>query len=1119
MKLSPRHIAPVLLLLLATSWYSCSKKQTTSALFETLNSDSTGIQFANQLTPTPSFNLFSYMYYYNGAGVGAGDVNNDGLTDLFFASNQHQNTLYLNKGQMHFEDITEKAGIPKDSSWSTGVSMVDINADGLLDIYVCRVSQYKNLTGSNQLLVCQGIDQQGIPHYKDEAAAYGLNFSGFSTQAAFLDFDLDGDLDMFLLNHSVNHDGNYAPRAQFINTTDSLAGHRFYRNDSKRLPDGKFIPAFINITAAAGINSSRIGYGLGIAVSDINLDGWPDIYIGNDFHENDYLYINRHNGTFSEEATKRIKHSSQFSMGVDAADINNDAWPDIVSMDMLPNDPYMLRRSLSEDAYDIFQHKLAYGYSYQYARNNLQLNLRNGYFSEIGQYAGMYATDWSWSAMLMDFDNDGWKDLFVSNGIPKRMNDIDYINFVSGEELQNKLRNNGIQDKDLALINKFPEIKLPNQFFRNNGALQFEDMAARVDNNLPTFSNGAAYADLDNDGDLDIVVNNINDKALIYCNNAQKDTVKNSYLAVQLQGPAGNTSAIGAKVLVWQQQQVHLYEMQPVHGFLSSMHTPVHVGLGRQQPDSIRVVWPDNTSQRIDWKKGGLQKISYASGLPSFDYNQLQQNQKAASKIAVQDLTEQSGLRFTHQENLFNEFDREALMPKMLSTEGPALAVADINHDGLEDIFFGGAKTIAGQVWMQQQNGKFIMMPEPALQADSMWEHVDAQWADLNGDTHPDLVIATGGNEYFGNDPHLQPLLYLNDGTGRLTKKENAFGNVYATQSKILVQDFTGDGIPDLFVAGRAVPWQYGITPRSYLLQNNGQAQFNDVTAQWCPALLSPGMVTDALFTDLDKDKKPDLVLCYEWGGIDAFYHKGKAFQQSTISNAAGWWQCLYATDADNDGDIDFIAGNYGLNNRLKASEKEPVKLYVNDFDGNGRTEQVMTYFLKGQEIPFASKLQLDKQMPSQKKKFLYAEAFAKASIEEMFGKEKLKQSKQYQANWFANSVLINNGKGQFELKPLPAMAQLSNIRCVMQLDANHDQLSDYLVLGNFTEYHVELGRQDANYGTLLINRGNGLFTAEIVAGALLDGEVRRISSIRVNNQKVYVLARNNGKAQLISLE
>lgn len=1097
--------------------FACGKKQQADRLFETLPSDSTGIHFTNTLTPTPDFNLFSYMYYYNGAGVGAGDVNNDGLTDLFFAANQQQNRLYLNKGGMRFEDITAAANIPTDSSWSTGVSMIDLNADGLLDIYVCRVSQYKGLTGSNQLLICKGIDENGIPHYEEKAAAYGIDFSGFSTQAAFLDYDLDGDLDMFLLNHSVNHDGNYAPRANFVNTYDTLAGHRFYRNDSRVGANGEWKPDFTNITQQTGINSSRIGYGLGVAVSDFNLDGWPDLYVGNDFHENDYLYINQQNGRFSEEGTQRIRHTSQFSMGVDAADMNNDGWPDIVSMDMLPNDPYMLRRSLSEDAYDIFQHKLAYGYSYQYARNNLQLNLRNGHFAEIGQYAGIHATDWSWSAMLMDFDNDGWKDLFVSNGIPKRMNDIDYINFVSGEELQNKLRSNGIRQQDLALIKKFPEIKLPNHFFRSKGNLQFEDVGAQVAGNLPTFSNGAAYADLDNDGDLDIVVNNINDKALVYKNNTNADTVRKSFTRFSLTGNSSNTQAIGAKIIVWQNKQVQLYENQPVHGFLSSMQTPLHIGLGSQLPDSITVVWPNNSYERLTFDIGKTNRVLYKPGLPKFDYQRIQKWIRPQSQVVFSDITNATGLLHRHIENPFNEFDREALLPKMLSTEGPALAIADINRDGKEDVFIGSSKTYAGTVWLQQKNGGFARMQQPALQADSMWEHTDAQWADLNGDTFPDLIIATGGNEYYGNDPHLQPLLYLNDGTGRLTKKENAFGHVYATQSKVLVHDFSGDGKPDLFIAGRAVPWQYGLVPPSYFLQNDGKGNFTDVTPQRCKALQQAGMITDALFTDLNNDGKPDLIVAYEWGGIDAFYQNGSMFEQHAITNAAGWWQCLYASDIDKDGDTDFIAGNYGLNNRLQASQKQPVTLYVNDFDGNGRTEQVLSYFLQGIEIPFASKLQLEKQMPSQKKKFLYAENFAKASMEEMFGKEKLQASIQWKANHFASNVIRNDGNGKFSVMPLPPMAQLSTLRCVVEINANNDTLPDYLVLGNFTEYHVELGRQDANLGTLLINRGKGLFDAEVVKGALLKGETRRIKPIALGSQQAFVLAKNNDSVQIIT--
>jgi enediyne biosynthesis protein E4 len=1096
---------------------ACTKKHTAPPLFDTLTANSTGLHFSNELKPSPDFNLFSYMYYYNGAGVGVGDVNNDGLVDIFFAANQQQNRLYLNKGNMVFEDVTSKANIPEDSLWSTGVSMVDINADGLLDIYVCRVSQYKILRGSNQLLICKGIDENGTPFYEDEAAAYGLDFSGFSTHAAFLDYDLDGDLDLFLLNHSVNHDGNYAPRANFINTMDSLAGHRMFRNDSKTMPDGSFVPLFTDVTNATGINSSRIGYGLGIAVSDINLDGLPDIYVGNDFHENDYLYINQGDGTFIEEGTQRLKHTSQFSMGVDAADINNDGWPDIVSMDMLPNDPYMIRRSLSEDAYDIFQHKLAYGYSHQYARNNLQLNMRNGRFSEIGQLAGIQATDWSWSAMLMDFDNDGFKDLFVSNGIPKRMNDIDYINFVSGEALQTKLRNDGIEDGDLALIEKFPEIKLPNHFFNNNGALRFEDITDNIKSNLPTFSNGAAFADFDNDGDLDIVVNNINDKAIIYRNNTNKDSSTAAFASFLLTGTKANTSAIGAKLLVWNQGQVRMYENQPVHGFLSSMHIPLHIGLHQSEPDSITIVWPDNSFENIDWTPGKLNNISYKNDLPKFNYAVLRQWLAPVSNLIFTDITNATGLDFKHIENPFNEFDRESLMPKMLSTEGPALATADINGDGLEDIFIGGSKTNVAAVWLQKPNGRFVRMAQPALQADSMWEHVDAQWADLNGDHFPDLIIATGGNEYYGNDPHLQPLLYLNDGTGLLTKNESAFENVFVTQSKVLVQDFTGDGIPDLFIAGRAIPWRYGIAPPSFLLQNDGKGHFTDVTKSWCPELQTAGFVTDALFIDLNNDNKPDLVLCYEWGGIDAFYHDGKSFRQSALSKASGWWQCLYATDIDNDGDTDFIVGNYGLNHRLKATEKQPVRLYVNDFDGNGRIEQILTYYLKGTEIPLATKITLEKQMPSLKKKYLYAETFAKARLKEMFDKEKWNTSIQWKANYFSNAVLINDGNGNFSLQPLPLMAQFSTIRCIMKVDANGDALPDYLVLGNFTEYNIELGRQDANYGTLLINRGQGKFDAEVIQGDLIDGEVRKLHPITIGNRLALALAQNNAPMKIIA--
>ncbi len=723
---------------------SCSeKKGLQSPLFETIDTRQSGINFINKLTPTPQFNLFSYMYYYNGSGIGAGDFNNDGLIDLFFSANQGDNKLFLNKGDLKFTDVTATAQIPQDSGWSTGVSVIDINNDGLLDIYICKVGHYKTLKSRNQLLICQGIDKEGIPFYKDEAQEYGLDFSGFSTQAVFLDYDGDGDLDMFLLNHSVNHDGNYAPRNVFFNTYDSLAGQRLYRNDSYKNSSGETKIHFTDVTKESGINGSRIGYGLGVVVADINLDGWPDIYVGNDFHENDYLYINQKNGTFSEENNERLMHTSQFSMGVDAADINNDGFPEIISMDMLPYDPYILRRSLAEDDYNIFMQKIFYGYNYQYSRNNLQYNRHNGMFSEIGQYAGIYATDWSWAALWMDFDNDGNKDLFVSNGIPKRMNDIDYINFVSSDVIQQKLINKNMNDQDMALLNKFPEIKIPNKFFSNTGNLLFRDMTDSIKNNTLSFSNGAIYADLDNDGDLDIVVNNINDPALVYKNKAN-DKKDRPFATITLKGSEKNINAVGAKIVLFANGGIRTYENTPVHGFQSSMQIPILIGLYKTKIDSAFLIWPDNSYQSIEIKDNQHLTFSYTHNLPKFDYTIITSFNKNYSS-PMEDITSISGLDYQHVENPFNEFDREPLLPHMLSTEGPALAVADINHDGLEDIFIGASKTNHGAVFLQTKDGKFIKKEIPEMKKDSMWESVDAIWVDVNNDGNPDLVIASWG--------------------------------------------------------------------------------------------------------------------------------------------------------------------------------------------------------------------------------------------------------------------------------------------------------------------------------------------------------------------------------------
>lgn len=715
----------------------------------------------------------------------------------------------------------------------------------------------------------------------------------------------------------------------------------------------------------------------------------------------------------------------------------------------------------------------------------------------------------------MDFDNDGLKDLFISNGIPRRLNDIDYINFISNRELQEKMQSESPGQDDLDLIEKSPQIKIPSKFFKNNGDLRFTDVGDRIGNAKRTYSNGAIYADLDNDGDLDIVVNNIDESPLLY-RNTSNDKKDKPFVEIKLKGPARNINALGAKMVVFANGGIRTYEKYPVRGFLSSAEIPIHIGLDKTKIDSAFLIWPDNTFQpvRLDPANPFL-TLTYRKGLAAFDYSRITNFRKSSSR-PMEDITARTNLLYRHVENDFNEFDRETLIPRMISTEGPALAIGDLNQDGLDDVFIGSARNSKSVIWLQNRSGKFTRTSQPDLDKDSIYEDVDACITDVDHDGKPDLVVASGGNEFYGPDFHLTPRVYLGDGKGNFHKREGAFDSLYVNASCISPFDFNGDGYPDLFIGGRSVPNNYGEIPRSYLLQNDGTGHFTDVTDRLAPDLAHIGFVTRALWFDLNKDGQKDLLLCLEWGGIVAFINDHGHFTKKMLTTRKGWWNFILPVDLNNDGKIDLIAGNLGLNSKLRASEKEPVRLYYYDFDGNGKKDQILTYYIGGRELPFASLAELERQIPEIKKKYLYAGDFAKASLSDLFSISKLEKADTLSADYFSNAVLINNGNLDFTIHPLPWQGQLSTYRDAAVVNANDDSLPDILLMGNFYENSVEMGRNDADFGTILLNHGNGCFTAETINGLQVKGQVRHIGKITIGKTPAFILARNNDSAMVI---
>jgi hypothetical protein len=1073
-------------------------------LFSLLEPSYTGIDFANELDENERFNIIKYLYFYNGAGVATGDVNNDGLPDVFFTSNQHSNKLYLNKGDFRFEDVTASAGL-KDvehagRSWKTGVSMADVNGDGWLDIYVCEVGYYKSINGRNKLYINQGPDAGGQVRFEEQASAYGLDFKGFAQQSAFFDYDLDGDLDLLLVAHSVHSAESYA-RGEQRTVRDSLSRDVLYRNDDNH---------FYEVGEQSGIFGGPMGYGLGLVVSDLNGDGWPDIYITNDFHEHDYLYLNNGNRMglpqFTEQIAAATGHTSTFSMGVDAADLNNDGLCDIMSLDMKPEDEQVLKASAGADHYNLYQMKLSYGYHYQFPRNCLQLAQGNQptaggrlpRYAEVAELSGVAATDWSWGTLLADFDNDGWKDIFVTNGIWRRPNDLDYLRYSSGEQAQRYAT-------DLELAAKMPQGAVGNYAFRNacrsaGEVPLFENASQAWGLNLKGYSNGAAWADFDQDGDLDLVVNNLNSTAAMYRNEAGKMS-GNNYLRIKLEGGGSNRFGIGARVLVQTPGNSQLQELSPTRGWLSSSDHCLVFGLGKAtSATSVTVIWPGGKTQSMQQVNANQtlvlrqQEAGSSPGIPSEDPLPLLSALPFPGNAAP-----------LHTENRFTDFNIEPLLPYLLSTQGPGLALADLNGDGQDDFYLCGAKGQAGQLWLSAGDGQWQPTEQPAFAADFLFEDVEACFLDVEKDGDMDLFVVSGGGEYRPGAEQLRHRLYRNDSRGSFSRDPASFPS--SNGACVVPGDFNGDGATDLFVGSRSVPGSYGLSPQSFLLINDGSGHFSDAAEELFPGLSTAGMVTSAAWMEAEQR----LAVAGEWMGVKIWERGQKAALEIPHSN--GLWNALSAADWDGDGDLDLMAGNWGENSTWRASGEQPMSLFVKDFDQNGATDPVLAYHRQGKRYTFASRDELAGQMPDLKKQFVQYGAFASSTFEQVFPDGLLQGAQQWRVEQLKSCYFENQGGGRFEMRPLPAEVQTGPVQALLPGDFDGDGRLDVLLAGNWLGVQPSLGRQDALQGNLLKGDGAGNFEAMPASqhGFYVPGEVRDLRLARgMAGQSWILVARNN---------
>ena len=1072
-------------------------------LFELLPPGATGVTFTNALPESADINIINYLYYYDGGGVAVGDVNNDGLPDLYFTSNLGSNHLYLNKGNYRFADVTAQAGVADSEGWKTGVTMADVNGDGKLDIYVSGVD-YLTKHGHNVLYI-----NNGDGTFTDRTTQYGLDHVGHATQALFFDYDGDGDLDMYLLTHSTRRN---MVRFPLHPPPDQPTGDRLLRNDGGH---------FVDVTDRAGIHGGAEEYGLGVVASDVNLDGCPDLYVANDFEADDHLYINNCDGTFTESIARATGHISKSSMGVDAADVDNDGRPDVMVLDMLPGRQDIRNTSASTENMMAFNLKLQAGFHPQYTRNTLQLNRGSGRFSEIGALSGVAATDWSWAPLFVDLDNDGRKDLFVTNGIYRRPNDLDYIGFVAKDSIQASL-GQGITTANLApLLKKMPHVPIANYAFHNNGDLTFTNQARAWGLAQPGFSNGAVYVDLNNDGALDLVVNELGAPAAIYRNRG-RDLNHNHYLRVVLRGSGGNTAGIGAKVLVTARGTTQLVEQEPTRGFQSSVDPRPHFGLGdATRIDSVTVIWPDRRFQVLtDVAVDTTLTLRQSNATGRYAYPR-----GAAAPAPTPLFTDASDrLRGAapHRENPFSDLTLQPLLPHYLSTEGPALAVGDVNGDGREDIYLGGAKWQPGQLLLQQADGTFRPSPSPEFQGDSLFEDVDAAFFDADGDGHPDLYVVSGGNEFWGNDDALRGRLYHNDGKGHFQRVPDALPTFFEDGSCVVPGDFNHDGHVDLFVGSRVISRQYGVPPHSHLLQNDGHGHFTDVTQQIAPGLSQVGMVTGAAWVDYDHDGQLDLVVVGEWMAVRVFHQEqGRLVDRSAESGLAGtegWWNTVMAVDVNGDSRPDLVLGNLGLNSLLHATPSEPARLYVGDFAHNGLIEQILTSYSDGVSYPIATRDELLRLIPQLQSRYPTYASFGASRIEDLFPSAELKRARVLEAHTFASAVALNNGNGTFTLRPLPPEAQLSPIRAIVADDFDGDGHVDLLVAGNLYGVPPVLGRYDASYGLLLKGAGDGNFASVDMerSGVVIDGQVPHMAPILTGGRRGIIVARNNDRLELL---